>query len=59
VSEIWTDCAGTDTEWIVIAALPPDETHVVLVAFQLVSDADVDALDQVIASFEVISTLPS
>jgi serine protease Do len=57
--EVWTGCAGTETEWVVIAALPPDESYLVVVGFQLVSDADVDALDQVIASFEVVGTLSS
>jgi serine protease Do len=49
--EILNDCAGTASSIAAIAAGPEDGTFTVLVIVQLVSEADFEALDQVIATF--------
>lgn len=46
-------CGGTQASAVYIAASPADGSFVVLVQVQLVSDADLAALDQIIATFMV------
>ena len=59
IYQIFSSCGDTETEYTIIAALDPDETHMILVGFQLVSEADIDALEEVVSSFIVTGTLPS
>lgn len=49
--DIWTDCGGSGTLFIVLAAKPATEHQVLLVQVQVVSDADLEALDHILASF--------
>lgn len=51
--DIWTDCGGTDTTFLVIAALPETRDFVAVVQVQIVSEADLEALDRVIDTFIV------
>ncbi|HEC08864.1 MAG TPA: PDZ domain-containing protein, partial [Acidimicrobiales bacterium] len=51
----WTGCGGTDTEIVAIASAPPDDSLVVTVLAQLLTQADFDALDHIIASFTAIA----
>lgn len=53
VYDLWTNCGGQDTLYIVLAATPEDQSFVILVAVQVVSDADLDALDHILNSFIV------
>ncbi len=50
---LWTNCGGTDTLFVVVEAYPPGGEFVVLVQIQVVTDADLDALDTILASFDV------
>ncbi len=50
---LWTNCGGTDTLFVVIEAYPPSGDFVALVQIQVVTDADLDALDTILASFDV------
>jgi serine protease Do len=50
--QVWTDCGGTDTLFVVLAAEPlSGGTGVVVIGAQIVTDADLDALDQAFATF--------
>ncbi|MBE2220819.1 MAG: trypsin-like peptidase domain-containing protein [Anaerolineae bacterium] len=51
--DVWLNCGGTDTLLVVLAATPPDGSYHTLVMIQVVSDADLEALDQILATFVV------
>jgi serine protease Do len=58
--DLWTNCGGIGTAAIVIAARPranPQE-YLVLVQVIVVSDADIDALDQILNTFDRVGPLP-
>ena len=55
--DYFTDCGGTQTALVNIAASPADGTFLVFVTVQMVDDADLKALDQIIATFQVIGDL--
>lgn len=51
--EVFTDCGGTGTQLYVVASTSSDGSYGVLVAVQVVSDADLEALDSILGSFNV------
>ena len=51
--ELHRDCGGTSTARMLLVARPPNNQFAAVVDMQLVTDADLDALDHVIASFVV------
>jgi hypothetical protein len=51
--EIRTDCAGTGASLVGVVAGPEDGSFTIWVGVQLVTDADFDALDQILNSFVV------
>jgi serine protease Do len=51
----FTECGETSTVFVVVAAVPPDNSFTAVVVMQLVSDADLEVLDQVVATFTVSS----
>jgi len=53
VYDVWLDCGGTSTAFVVLEAYPDDESFVVLVQVQIVSDADLEALDKLLGSFDL------
>ncbi len=53
--DLWLNCGGTDTTFLVLEAYPPEEDFVVLVQIQIVTDADLEALDMILATFDVVS----
>ncbi len=53
--DVWAECGGTDTVLVVLEAYPSDAQFAVLVQIQVVTDADLDALDAILASFDVVS----
>jgi serine protease Do len=54
----FTDCGGTDTRFIVVAAQPEDGSFTILLTVQVVSQADLNAADRILDSFEVVGDLP-
>ena len=58
--DVFTNCGGEDTIFLVLTAVPFDnpESMLILVQVQIVKDADLDALDNILATFDVIGTLP-
>jgi serine protease Do len=55
----YTNCGGQGTTLIVLSAVPENRGFLILLQVQVVSQADLEALDNVLQSFEVIGTLPS
>ncbi len=51
--QLWGDCGGIGASWVVLVAVPADASYAAVIAAQLVSDADLAALDQAFASFNV------
>ncbi len=49
--DVWTDCDGTGTMLVVVGVQPEDGSYLGLVVVQVVSEADLEALDRVIESF--------
>lgn len=52
--DVWDNCGGNGTVFVNIAAVPEDRSFIILVQVQIVSDADLDALDQAINSFVAV-----
>jgi serine protease Do len=53
--DLWLDCDGTNTAFVVLEAYPPEEEFVVLIQIQIVRDADLDAFDTILATFDLVS----
>lgn len=51
--DLWEDCGNTGSIYIVLSAVPDNRAFIMLVAVQVVSDADLDALDQILNTFVV------
>ena len=51
--DVWLNCGGTETLLVVLAATPADGSYHTLVMVQVVSDADLAALDQILNTFIV------
>ncbi len=50
--QVWTNCGGTNTLYVVLAAAQVNGSgNVSVLAMQVVTDADLDALDQAFATF--------
>ncbi len=58
VFDLYQQCDGTDTILLVLAAQPADQSYGVVVVGQAITDADVEALDQVLNTFNVLGDLP-
>ncbi|MGH2545223.1 MAG: PDZ domain-containing protein, partial [Ardenticatenaceae bacterium] len=56
--DTWTNCGGEGALFIVLSAVPADRSFITLVEVQIVSDADLDALDHILNSFVVSGELP-
>ncbi len=52
--EMFTDCGGTASQYFVVASVPADDSYLALVAVQVTGDADLHALDQILATFQVV-----
>ncbi|MAT06939.1 MAG: peptidase S1, partial [Acidimicrobiaceae bacterium] len=51
--EVFSECGGTDTQYYLVASTSASGEYGAVVAVQVVSDADLDALDRILASFNV------
>ena len=58
VFDLYIDCLGTGNALIVLAAEPQDGSSAVMILGQAVTSADLDALDHVLDTFNVVGTLP-
>lgn len=53
VYDLWSGCGGTGTLFVVVSATPESRAYIVLVAVQVVTEADLAALDQILNTFIV------
>ena len=58
--DIFTDCLGTSNTMLVLSARPINNptSMLILVVVNMMSDADFEALDEIIATFDVVGSLP-
>lgn len=55
--DLWLNCDGTGTTFLVLTVVPEDRSFLALVQVQVVSDKDLDALDHILSSFIVSGDL--
>ena len=53
--QVWSDCQGGDTAVIVLTAVPSDGRYTAVLLVQAITDADLDALDHIFATFDILS----
>lgn len=51
--DLWQECGGTDTLYVVVSAKPESGAYSIVVSIQVVTDADLAALDQILNTFVV------
>lgn len=58
--DLWTDCGAEEGVVLTLAARPINNTNafLILVEVTLAKDADLDALDEILATFDVVGPLP-
>jgi len=58
--DLWTNCGGTGSLMIVLSARPKNDpfAFLTLVQVEVVTDADLDALDYILQTFDVVASLP-
>ena len=53
--QLWQDCAGTETDYLTLTARPAEGGYVAVLAVQIVTEADLEAVDRILATFNVLS----
>jgi hypothetical protein len=53
-AQVWEDCGGIGTTYVVIAASDADNTVDVVVSIQIVTEADLEAAEQIVNTFQVV-----
>jgi serine protease Do len=56
--DVWADCGGTPTDLYVVSFMPADGSFLGLAQVQVVSAADLEALDRIIGSLDIVGELP-
>ncbi|MBA3606554.1 MAG: trypsin-like peptidase domain-containing protein [Acidimicrobiia bacterium] len=52
--QLWLDCDGGTTDVVTLVALPADGSYTAIILAQIVTDADLDALDRAFATFNSV-----
>ncbi len=52
--QVWDSCAGTDSVVVVLAAVPEGAAYAALMLVQLTSEADLEVLDRIFQTFNII-----
>lgn len=55
--DLYTECGGEGSTFVVLAAEPADGAYIMLLQVVLVSEADAEALDQILNTFQVVGEL--
>ena len=55
--DLYTECGGEGSTFVVLVAEPADGAYIMLLQVVLVGEADAEALDQILNSFQVIGEL--
>ena len=53
--QYWSGCGGSGAEYVVLVANPGDASYTAVIAVQILSDADWEALDKAFATFNVVT----
>ena len=53
--QTWLDCGGTTNDVVTLVAVPADSSYLAVIQAQIVTDADLDALDQAFNTFNSVS----
>jgi serine protease Do len=53
--QVWDACGGTATALVVLAAVPQDSAYMAVMIVQVLTDADIEALDKMFATFNVVA----
>jgi serine protease Do len=53
--QVWSDCNGSKTAVVVLTAVPSDDSYTAVIVVQATSDADLQALDHIFATFDVVN----
>ncbi len=53
VSEVFEDCAGTETDFVWVAFEPADQSYHGVIGVQITQQADLEALERALATFVV------
>ena len=59
--DLFTNCGGSEGSlFMVLTAVPVDDPteYLILLEVQIVNDADLEAVDRILESFEVVAALP-
>ena len=54
--QVWQDCGGTANDVVTLAATPADGSYLAVMLAQIVTDADLAALDQAFNTFNVVTS---
>ena len=57
VSQLFTDCGGTSTSNVLVSAENQGDDVILFLVVQIVTDADLDALDRIIETFRVVGSI--
>jgi serine protease Do len=52
--DLWTDCDGTGSQFLVLVAAPEDGSYLTVVQIQAVTPADIPASEEILGSFVVV-----
>ena len=53
--QVWQDCGGTTNDVVTLVALPADGTYMAVIMAQILTDADLAALDQAFRTFNAVA----
>jgi serine protease Do len=58
--DYWRDCGGAGTGYMILSAVPIEDSGniIVFVEIQIASDADFDAADRILQTFNIVGSLP-
>lgn len=52
--DLWTDCDGTGSQFLVLVAEPEDGSYITVVQIQAATEADITAAEEILGSFVVV-----
>ena len=55
--DVYSECGGEGSSFIQLAAEPPDGSYILFLQMVLVSEADLEAIDMILNTFQVIGSL--
>ena len=53
--QVWQDCGGTANDVVTLVAVPADDSYLAVIQAQIVTDADLEALQKAFDTFNSVS----